>query len=268
MTVSTPTAAAGTPLRRATALDVRSVSKTFGARTVLDGVDLTVSTGEVVALIGPSGSGKSTLLRCMNVLEQPTGGDVEVLGTQVVTGGKVVLSRANLQRLRARVGMVFQSFNLFPTMTAEENVTFAQVHTLGRSRAAATDRSRNLLEQVGLGHVSGNLPSQLSGGQQQRVAIARALAMDAEVMLFDEPTSAIDPELRVEVLKVMRDLAEGGMTMVVVTHELRFAERVADRVAFLAEGRILECSPPAELFSAPGQERTRRFLAAIGETEL
>ncbi|GAB92965.1 putative amino acid ABC transporter ATP-binding protein, partial [Gordonia rhizosphera NBRC 16068] len=237
-------------------------------RRVLDGVDIGVAQGEVVSLIGPSGSGKSTLLRCMNLLEKPTGGSLDILGDRVVEGGRCTLDRAGMQRMRTRVGMVFQSYNLFPNMTARQNVVFAQMRSLGRSRGEAEERADDLLRRVGLAEVAGNRPAQLSGGQQQRVAIARSLAMDPQVMLFDEPTSAIDPELRIEVLKVMQDLALGGMTMVVVTHELRFAERVASKIAFLADGHIVETGSPEQIFGDPTHERTAKFIAAISETEL
>ncbi|PBC51507.1 amino acid ABC transporter ATP-binding protein [Rhodococcus sp. ACPA1] len=250
------------------AIAMSQITKVFGSRTVLDHADLVVAPGEVISLIGPSGSGKSTLLRCMNLLERPTSGSIDVLGQRIVDNGECPLGRRDLRRMRMRVGMVFQSYNLFPNMTALQNVSFAQARSLGRSKAEGDERADTLLRRVGLGAVVGNLPSQLSGGQQQRVAIARSLAMDPQVMLFDEPTSAIDPELRIEVLEVMKDLAEGGMTMVVVTHELRFAERVASKVAFLADGRIVESGPSEQIFRAPTHGRTARFIAAISETEL
>ncbi len=247
---------------------VRQLEKSYAQTTVLKGIDLDVAPGEVISVIGPSGSGKSTLIRCLNLLETPTGGSVEVLGQTLFDKGRIVVNKSELQRYRARAGMVFQSFNLFPNMSALANVSLAQVHTLGRAKAEADRRSAELLERVGLGERLGHLPSQLSGGQQQRVAIARALAMDPEVMLFDEPTSAIDPELRVEVLQVMKDLAESGMTMIVVTHEMKFAEKISDRVLFLANGSIVEQGKPADLFGSPRHERTRQFLAAIDEVDL
>jgi ABC-type polar amino acid transport system ATPase subunit len=257
-----------TSLPSTDAIAATGITKMFGSRTVLDGADISVAPGEVVSLIGPSGSGKSTLLRCMNLLERPSLGSLDILGDRVIDSGRCTLDRAGLQKMRTRVGMVFQSYNLFPNMSALQNVVFAQVRALGRSRPEATERADALLRKVGLAEVAGNLPSQLSGGQQQRVAIARSLAMDPQVMLFDEPTSAIDPELRIEVLKVMQDLALGGMTMVVVTHELRFAEKVASKIAFLADGHIVETGTPEQVFRTPIHERTARFITAISETEL
>lgn len=250
------------------AVQVSNLGKSFGPVEVLQDINLEIGVGEVITLIGPSGSGKSTLIRCMNLLETPSAGTLQVMGQTLVQDGKVLPKRPQLQNYRARVGMVFQSFNLFPHLSALENVALAQVHTLGRTREEADERSAQLLDSVGLGHRMNHLPSHLSGGQQQRVAIARALAMDPEVMLFDEPTSAIDPELRIEVLKVMRDLAQAGMTMAIVTHELKFARKISDQVLFLADGTIVERGMPDELFANPQHERTRQFLAAIEETEL
>lgn len=262
-TGNSPRAAIDAPV-----INVRQLKKNFGDTTVLRGIDLEVQRGEAISIIGPSGSGKSTLIRCINLLEEPSSGTVEVLGLRLFDGNRIAVPRRDLLRFRSRAGMVFQSFNLFPNLTALENVSLGQIHTLGRPRAEADGRSAELLTRVGLGDRLQHRPAQLSGGQQQRVAIARALAMDPEVMLFDEPTSAIDPELRVEVLQVMKQLAESGMTMIVVTHELRFAERISDRVVFMADGEIVESSPAASLFGAPKHERTRQFLAAVGETEL
>ncbi|MGC2938899.1 MULTISPECIES: amino acid ABC transporter ATP-binding protein [unclassified Brevibacterium] len=250
------------------AVHVRKLGKSFGSQEVLRDVDIEIAVGDVVTLIGPSGSGKSTLIRCLNLLETPTTGSMTVLGESVLRNGRVLLSGSRQQGYRAKVGMVFQSFNLFPNLSALENVTLAQVHTLKRSAKEAKERSAQLLESVGLGNRMSHKANELSGGQQQRVAIARALAMDPQVMLFDEPTSAIDPELRIEVLRVMKDLATAGMTMVVVTHELKFARTIADHVIFLADGSIVEQGPPEQIFEAPENERTHQFIAALEETEL
>ncbi len=252
----------------APAIRVQHMTKSYGETQVLRGVDLEVSKGEVISIIGPSGSGKSTFIRCINLLEEPTSGLVEVLGQKLFNGDRIVVNKKELREFRSRAGMVFQSFNLFPNLTALDNVSLGQIHTLGRSKAEADEKSAQLLTRVGLAERMDHKPSQLSGGQQQRVAIARALAMDPEVMLFDEPTSAIDPELRVEVLQVMKQLADEGMTMLVVTHELRFAERISDRVVFIADGEILECAPPEQVFGGAKSERLRQFLAAVEETEL
>ncbi len=240
-------------------VQMRDIVKKFGRTTVLDGIDLDVHEGEVVTLIGPSGAGKSTLLRCVNGLERITGGTIEVDGEQLS------YSEKSLNHLRARIGMVFQSFNLFPHMTVLDNVTVAQREVLGRSAAEAKERGTALLERVGLDHKAGAYPGNLSGGQQQRVAIARALAMDPAVMLFDEPTSALDPELVGEVLEVMRTLADEGMTMMVVTHEMRFARRAADRVVLLADGGIAEEGPPAQVLDDPTSERGRAFMQQLSE---
>ncbi len=252
----------------APAISVRNMEKSFGQVNVLRDINLDIARGEVVSLIGPSGSGKSTLIRCLNLLETPTAGTVSVLGEEMFADGRVKSSRAGLRTFRTTVGMVFQSFNLFPNLSALDNVSLSQIHTLGRSKSDAEARSAELLEKVGLGHRLDHMPAQLSGGQQQRVAIARALAMDPQVMLFDEPTSAIDPELRIEVLKVMKDLAESGMTMAIVTHELKFSRQISDQILFLADGTIIERGTPEELYGDPRHERTRKFLAAIEETEL
>ncbi|WUH95581.1 amino acid ABC transporter ATP-binding protein [Streptomyces sp. NBC_00433] len=246
---------------------VRGLRKSFGANVVLDGVDLDVREGEVTVLLGPSGSGKSTLLRCVNHLETPDAGFVEIGGDIVgyrQDGARLhaLRSRAVTQQ-RAQVGMVFQQFNLFPHMTLLENITEAPVAVRRLPRKQATARARELLERVGLGDREGSYPRRLSGGQQQRVAIARALAMDPRLLLFDEPTSALDPELVGEVLAVIQDLAVGGMTMIVVTHEIGFARKVADNVVFLDGGRIIESGPPAEVLTDPRHERARSFLAAV-----
>lgn len=243
-------------------LAAHGIRKSYGHLEILRGIDLDLRTGEHVSIIGPSGSGKSTLIRCLNFLEMPDGGSID-FGGKRIWDEKSPIKEAQSRAHRTKVGMVFQSFNLFATHTALQNVSIAQVHTLGRSRAEADERSRKLLDQVGLSEHLDKHPGQLSGGQQQRVAIARALAMDPEIMLFDEPTSAIDPEMRVEVLRVMRDLASGGMTMISVTHEFNFAREAADRVLFLADGLIVEEGTPDEIFSAPKHERTQMFVSAV-----
>ncbi len=252
----------GEPLVRA----VR-VGKRFGETEVLRDVDLAVQPGEVLAIIGPSGSGKTTLLRCIAHLERPTSGHVEVAGERV----GAVLDRGRLRsmtdreiaRLRRGIGMVFQRFNLFPHLTALENVMLGPTRVLGQRRAEAEPLARELLRKVGLAHKADSYPERLSGGQQQRVAIARSLAMQPRLMLFDEATSALDPELIGEVLAVMRDLARDGMTMLVVTHEMGFAEDVADRVVFMDHGCIVEEGPPQQLFRAPSHPRTQAFLRAV-----
>jgi polar amino acid transport system ATP-binding protein len=248
--------AAGAPFIR-----LQGIRKSYGTLEVLKGIDLSVSQGEVVAMIGPSGSGKSTLLRCVNQLEAHTEGSVSVGDTTIGPGGHPALK--DLQRLRRKVGMVFQSFNLFPHLTVLRNISLAQERVLRRSRAEADERSRQLLSRVGLTDKASQYPARCSGGQQQRIAIARALALDPEVMLFDEPTSALDPELGVEVLTVMRELAENGMTMIVVTHEMHFAEDVSNRVVVMADGAIVEMGPSKSVMRAPQVERTRRFLSAV-----
>ncbi|MDD7837187.1 MULTISPECIES: amino acid ABC transporter ATP-binding protein [unclassified Paenarthrobacter] len=246
-----------------TAISLESVVKRYGDHTVINDVSLSVREGEVIAIIGPSGAGKSTLLRCINLLEVPDSGRITVEGNQVVAGTEI--SHKDLVRLRRNVGMVFQSFNLFPHMTVLRNISLPQERVLGRSRAEADARSMKLLERVGLADKARQYPGRCSGGQQQRIAIARALALDPQVMLFDEPTSALDPEVGLEVLAVMRELAAEGMTMVVVTHEMQFARDVSDRVVVMAEGAILEEGDPADVFTAPAMDRTRRFLRAVLE---
>ncbi|MFD5394059.1 amino acid ABC transporter ATP-binding protein [Streptomyces sp. NPDC127097] len=241
----------------AKAIDVQGLRKAFGELEVLRGIDFSVSRGEVVCVIGPSGSGKSTLLRCVNLLEEPSAGRVVVAGTEVTDPD------VDIDRVRRRIGMVFQSFNLFPHLTVLENLTISQRRVLRRDRTEAERIARANLERVGLSDKAAAYPAQLSGGQQQRVAIARALSMDPELMLFDEPTSALDPELVGDVLAVMRGLAQEGMTMLVVTHEMSFAREVADRVVFMDGGVIVEQGTPEQVVGAPQHERTRTFLARV-----
>jgi polar amino acid transport system ATP-binding protein len=239
------------------AIRAEAIHKRFGDNEVLRGVDLDVAPGEVVCVIGPSGSGKSTLLRCLNLLERPTSGRV-FLGDDELTAPGV-----SVDALRRRLGMVFQSFNLFPHRTVLDNVALGPMTVLGRDRPSARADAVELLGRVGLADKAAEHPARLSGGQQQRVAIARALAMKPEAMLFDEVTSALDPELVKDVLAVMHQLAEAGMTMVVVTHEMGFAREVADRVVFMDGGVIVEEGPPAQVLGAPKAERTRRFLSRV-----
>lgn len=243
------------------------VCKNFGSLQVLKGIDLEVGSGEVLCLVGPSGSGKSTFLRCINHLEKVNAGrlyvDGELVGYRQKGDKLYEISPKQAARQRRDIGMVFQHFNLFPHRTALENVIEAPILVKGESRAEATKRGRTLLEKVGLSAKIDAYPAQLSGGQQQRVAIARALAMEPKLMLFDEPTSALDPELVGEVLSVMRDLAEAGMTMVVVTHEMGFAREVADAVAFMDNGVVVEAGQPDQVLGAPTHQRTRDFLSKI-----
>ena len=242
-----------------TILEVRHLSKSFGDHEVLRDIDFTVRPGDVTSIIGTSGSGKSTLLRCVNLLETPTSGQILFHG-QDVTGKGV-----NPSRYRSKVGMVFQSFNLFNNMTVLENCVVGQVKVLKKSKAEARENAMKYLDQVGMTPYIKAKPRQISGGQKQRVAIARALAMEPEVLLFDEPTSALDPEMVGEVLAVMRDLAQNGMTMLVVTHEMAFARDVSSHVVFMADGVICEQGDPRQLFSSPSQQRTRDFLARFME---
>jgi polar amino acid transport system ATP-binding protein len=243
------------------------VRKSFGNMQVLKGIDFQVQAGEVVCLIGPSGSGKSTFLRCINHLEKIDGGalyvDSELVGYRRRGNYLRELRESEISAKRAQTGMVFQRFNLFAHMTALQNVMEAPVQVLGQPRREAREAAAALLRRVGLGDRFGYYPHELSGGQQQRVAIARALAMQPKLMLFDEPTSALDPELVGEVLDVMRDLANGGMTMIVVTHEMRFARDVADRVVFMDNGMVVETGHPDEIFGNPSHERTKAFLSLI-----
>jgi glutamate transport system ATP-binding protein len=238
-------------------VQAEDVHKSFGSTEVLCGVDMVVQPGEVACVIGPSGSGKSTLCRSINRLETIDHGTITLDGQPLPCEGRA------LARLRAEVGMVFQSFNLFAHKTILENVTLGPTKVRGIRRVEADQRAKELLERVGIGHQAAKYPAQLSGGQQQRVAIARALAMDPKVMLFDEPTSALDPEMIKEVLDVMVDLARGGMTMVVVTHEMGFARTAGDRVVFMADGQIVEQSEPEQFFTAPRSQRARDFLGTI-----
>lgn len=243
------------------------IVKRFGPLTVLNGVDLSVKRGQVVVIIGPSGSGKTTLLRCLNHLEKIDGGRIyiedELMGYREVNGKLVEDKEANIARIRAQVGFVFQRFNLFPHKTALQNVMEAPVHVLHHPVGEVRERALNLLAKVGLAEKCDAYPHKLSGGQQQRVAIARALAMNPKLMLFDEATSALDPELVGDVLKVMKQLAEEGMTMVVVTHEMGFAREVADHVIFMADAQIVEQGPPEQLFDTSENERTRNFLRRL-----
>ena len=236
---------------------VEGLTKNFGSLRVLRGIDCTVSASEVVCVIGPSGSGKSTFLRCLNGLEEASGGRVLVHGISVHDNG------TDIDALRSEIGMVFQRFNLFPHKTVMENIALAPMKVRGLSPAQANERAHALLDKVGLLDKIDAYPNQLSGGPQQRVAIARALAMQPAIMLFDEPTSALDPEMVGEVLSVMQTLAEEGMTMIVVSHEMGFARRVADRVLFMDEGLIVEAGTPGEIFDTPTEERTRRFLSSV-----
>ena len=236
---------------------VTNLKKSFEDLDVLKGIDLEIHEGEVVCLIGPSGSGKSTVLRCLNRLEDPTGGTIEMNG-HVMTDPKVDLNKA-----RENIGMVFQQFNLFANKTVKGNIMFAPVELKKMTKAEAEEKAVQLLRRVGLEEKADAYPHQLSGGQQQRVAIARALAMNPDIMLFDEPTSALDPEMVGEVLNVMKELAEGGMTMLVVTHEMAFARDVADRVIFMADGYIVEQGTPEEIFGNPRETRTKEFLNCV-----
>jgi polar amino acid transport system ATP-binding protein len=246
---------------------LEGIHKRFGELEVLRGVDIDVAKGEVVCILGPSGSGKSTLLRCVNLLEPPEQGEIFVEGKDICKGPGTGAGEEGweLDFVRQRVGIVFQQFNLFPHKTALQNVTMAPEKVLGLSRQEARAKATELLERVGLGDKLDQYPERLSGGQQQRVAIARALAMDPQVMLFDEVTSALDPELVKEVLDTMRELAQEGMTMIVVTHEIGFAREVADRVVFMDDGVIVEEGKPADVLENPREERTKQFLGLVLE---
>ncbi len=241
------------------AIDVRNLHKAFGDLEVLQGIDFTVETGEVVCVLGPSGSGKSTLLRCLNRLEEPNGGQI------LIDGEDITDPDADVDQLRTNIGMVFQQFNLFPHLTVLKNLTVAQTGVLGRPKAEAISIAREMLERVGLSDKTHEYPAHLSGGQQQRVAIARALSMKPKMMLFDEPTSALDPELVGEEIDVMRTLAGEGMTMMVVTHEIGFAQEVADRVVFMDAGVVVEEGRPEQVLEHPSHERTKKFLRMVSE---
>ncbi len=236
-------------------IKVENLHKTYGKNEVLKGISTEIKEKEVIAVIGPSGSGKSTFLRCINRLEEPTSGDITVDGT--------VITEKNVMKVRENLGMVFQHFHLFPHKTVLENLIYAPVKVKGISKEEAIKEAENLLEKVGLLEKRDEYPNRLSGGQKQRVAIARALAMNPTVMLFDEPTSALDPEMVKEVLAVMKDLAESGMTMIIVTHEMGFAKEVADRILFLEDGKLVEDSTPEEFFTSPKSERAKEFLDKV-----
>ena len=238
-------------------IEVKNLQKSFGSVDVLKGINNTINKGEVVVIIGPSGSGKSTYLRCLNLLEEPTGGNI------IFEGVDITDPKTNINLHRQKMGMVFQQFNLFPHMTILKNMTIAPMKLLGMSKANAEKKAMELLKKVGLSDRAHSYPSQLSGGQKQRVAIVRALCMDPQVMLFDEPTSALDPEMVGEVLGVMKELASSGMTMAVVTHEMGFAREVADRVLFIDEGIIMEEGTPEEIFTNPQSPRLRDFLSKV-----
>lgn len=238
-------------------ITVKNLKKNFGDLTVLKGIDVTIEKGECVVVIGPSGSGKSTFLRCLNRLEEPDGGEIDIEGTDLLS------PHTDINEMRQRIGMVFQHFNLFPHKTILENVTLALIKLKKMPQKEAEDAALELLRRVGIEDKASVYPSTLSGGQKQRVAIARSLAMNPQVMLFDEPTSALDPEMVGEVLDVMKNLAKEGMTMVVVTHEMGFAKEVANRVLFMADGVILEEGTPEEIFEHPQHERTKAFIKAI-----
>ncbi|MBY0087309.1 amino acid ABC transporter ATP-binding protein [Brevibacillus porteri] len=238
-------------------IKIDNITKSFGQLNVLKGITTNIGKGEVVAIIGPSGSGKSTLLRCINLMETPT------TGTITINGQEITAPKADVMGIRQQIGMVFQHFHLFPHMTVLKNLTYAPMKVKGMSAAEAEKKARELLARVGLADKADVFPSRLSGGQKQRVAIARSLVMEPQIMLFDEPTSALDPEMVKEVLEVMKGLADSGMTMAIVTHEMRFAEEVSDRILFLDDGRLLEDTPPEEFFQKPRSERAQQFLEKV-----
>lgn len=238
-------------------IKVENLYKSFGKNNILNGISTTVEKGEVVAIIGPSGSGKSTFLRCLNLLEIPTSGSITINGKSITD------QKANIGQIRQHIGMVFQHFHLFPHMTVIENITFAPMQVKGLSAEQAKNKAMELLTKVGLADKADSYPSQLSGGQKQRVAIARSLAMEPDIMLFDEPTSALDPEMVKEVLNVIKDLADSGMTMLIVTHEMKFAREAADTIYFLDKGVLLEKTTPEQFFTQPQSERAIRFLEQI-----
>lgn len=238
-------------------IKVDQITKSFGQLEVLKGISTQIGKGEVVAIIGPSGSGKSTLLRCINLMEVPTSGAIFINGQEITD------PKANVMKIRQQIGMVFQHFHLFPHMTVLNNLTYAPIKVKGLSKSEAEKKAKELLERVGLADKADAYPSRLSGGQKQRVAIARSLVMEPDIMLFDEPTSALDPEMVKEVLEVMKGLAHTGMTMAIVTHEMRFAEEVADRILFIDAGRLVEEASPAEFFTRPTSERAKQFLEKV-----
>lgn len=245
-------------------LKTEKITKSFGKSVAVDEVSLGVQAGQVVSIIGPSGAGKSTFLRCLNLLETPTSGEISIGDFKISIGpGRKYPTAKELAVLRRNVGMVFQGFNLFPHLTVIENVALAQRRVIGRGREEARDRALQLLDRVGLKNKSEEYPGRCSGGQQQRVAIARSLALDPKVMLFDEPTSALDPEVGAEILSVMRELADDGMTMMVVTHEMSFAKDVSDVVCVMVDGRIIESGDPRKIMTEPAHARTRKFLSAV-----
>jgi ABC-type polar amino acid transport system ATPase subunit len=265
MSTTVPGAApiATTPTSSAPLVDVQGLVKSFDGRVVLDNVDVRVWPGKILSIIGQSGGGKTTLMRCINLLERPDRGRIEIAGETVFSGTKIVCR--DLARLRQSVGMVFQRFHLFPHLTAVENVMLAQLKARRVSEDQALETAVRLLRRVHLAHRALAFPEQMSGGEQQRVAIARALALQPKVLLFDEPTSALDPESTREVLRVMRELADDGMTMIIVTHEVPFARRICDWVVFIDGGVIVEEGPPADVLDRPAEVRTRAFLAAFDE---
>ena len=238
-------------------ISIKDLHKSFGDLDVLKGIDLHVDKGEIIAIIGPSGSGKSTILRCMNLLEEPTKGEI------IFEGQNIADKKVNIDKVRQKIGMVFQNFYLFPHMTVQDNITLAPTKVKKISKEEAIKKSKYLLQRVGLTDKKNAYPAQLSGGQKQRIAIARALAMEPDMMLFDEPTSALDPEMVKEVLDVIKELANEGMTMAIVTHEMGFAKEVADRVIFVDEGKIVEDDIPDKVFNSPTNERTKAFLAKV-----
>lgn len=238
-------------------ISIKNLHKSFGDLDVLKGINLNVDKGEIIAIIGPSGSGKSTILRCMNLLEEPTKGEI------IFEGQNIADKKVNIDKVRQKIGMVFQNFYLFPHMTVQDNITLAPTKVKKISKEEAIKKSKYLLQRVGLTDKKDAYPAQLSGGQKQRIAIARALAMEPDMMLFDEPTSALDPEMVKEVLDVIKELANEGMTMAIVTHEMGFAKEVADRVIFVDEGKIVEDDIPDKVFNSPTNERTKAFLAKV-----
>ncbi len=238
-------------------IETRGLKKSFGKLNVLNGIDQHIEKGEVVVVIGPSGSGKSTFLRCLNLLEEPTGGQI------IFEGNDITAPKTDIAKIRQKMGMVFQQFNLFNNLSILDNITVGPVRVKGVSKEAAEEKAYELLERVGLREKAGSFPSELSGGQKQRIAIVRALAMEPDVMLFDEPTSALDPEMVGEVLDVMKALAKEGMTMVIVTHEMGFAKEVGDRVLFIDQGVVLEEGKPEDIFNRPKNPRTQEFLSKV-----